>query len=68
MHLPINRPSLIYSAVGVLAATAITASFLARLYLMRRRASARSSPADTVEETGQPGIVEELVAHNWRGF
>ena len=68
MHLPINRTSLIYSATGVLAATVITASFLARLYFMRRR-EAREDPANATSGVpGEPSVMEELVSHNWKGF
>jgi len=72
MQLTIDRTSLIYSAAGILAATAITASFLARLYLLRRRAAMKDdAPATANRNTGVPGepsMVEELVAHNWKGF
>ena len=66
MHLPINRTSLIYSTAGVLAATLITATFLARLYFIRRRA-ALENPLKS-EVPGEPSVMEELVMHNWKGF
>ena len=72
MNLPINRTSLLYSAAGVLAATAITASFLARLYWSRRRVAREFLPPENADgKTGVPGepsVVEELVSHNWKGF
>jgi hypothetical protein len=72
MHLPINRTTLLYSAAGTLAATAITASFLARLYLLRRRAALQHLPPAASDGNsgvpGEPSVVEELVSHNWKGF
>jgi len=69
MHLPINRTSLIYSAAGVLAATAITASFVARFYWMRRRNSRGDSFLGLVGgNPDEPSVMEELVSHNWKGF
>jgi hypothetical protein len=68
MHLTINRTSVIYSAAGILVATAVTASFLARLYLLRRREMRGGSKEAKAGESSEPSVMEELVEHNWVGF